>query len=431
MTPSMFLAIALFAIVSATLMAIGGRILVDFSRRDLDIYCRRHRMGERFAMIMATHDQVALAVDSVRTVSVVVAIASGSLYFLQSPTSEPISFGRFLVFAGSAIFILLMLLHWIPLATVKLFSAPLLTRTWLLWRTVAVLAFPLTLGVALFSTLLRRASGRPKPTDEEGEEAFEDEIRAIVTSGMREGFMEEDAREMIEGVMDLGDRTAENIMTSRNEVDAISSVVDWAELLNHVTLIKRTRVPVYSNSLDEVIGVLYVKDLLPELAKSPEERRTLAEIAPTPWFVPDSIPVDDLLQEFLGTRMHLAIVVDEYGAIAGVVTIEDVLEEIVGEIQDESDAEQAPQEFETIDSQTAIVAAQTQIEDVNDRLGIAIPESDVYDTLGGFVIANLGYIPEPGEMISENGYELTVMESNRRRVIKVMVKQLSSQRESA
>jgi CBS domain containing-hemolysin-like protein len=129
--------------------------------------------------------------------------------------------------------------------------------------------------------------------------------------------------------------------------------------------------------------------------------------------------------------MHLAIVVDEYGGMAGVVTIEDVLEEIVGEIQDESDAEQVPQEFEVIDSHTTLVAAQAQIEDVNDRLGIVIPESDVYDTLGGFVIAKLGYIPDSGERISENGYELTVIESDRRRVIKVKVKHISSRRESA
>ncbi len=432
MTANLLLLTTSIGLLSAMLMATGGRILVDFSRRELGIYCRRRRLGERFAAIMATHDQVALAVDSVRSLSVVVSISSGALYFLQMPRGgEAIELGPYVLFVGLGTLAMLLLLHWIPLALVKLYSAPLLTHTWPLWRRVAVAAFPLTLGVSLIDALLRRASGRPQPTVEEGEEAFEDEIRAIVTSGMREGFMEEDAREMIEGVMDLGDRTAENIMTPRNKVDAIASGVDWAQLLDHVTLAKRTRVPVFRDSLDDIVGVLYVKDLLPELAKETEKRRTLAEISRKPWFVPDSIPVDDLLQEFLGTRMHLAIVVDEYGGMAGVVTIEDVLEEIVGEIQDESDAEQVPQEFEVIDSHTTLVAAQAQIEDVNDRLGIVIPESDVYDTLGGFVIAKLGYIPDSGERISENGYELTVIESDRRRVIKVKVKHISSRRESA
>ncbi len=429
MTPNLLLIVACISLLLSATMSIGSRLLVDFSRRELDLYCRRHLLGARFAEIMSAHDRVAMSVSSLKTIMVVSTLVCGTLWLLG--LASELSVARLASAVVVLGFIMLLMLDWIPVGMVKLWSAPLLSRSWPLWKGVEFLMAPIVVPVHLIERFFRRAAGRGEETEEEEEEAFEDEIRAIVTSGMREGWMEEDAREMIEGVMDLGDDNAGNIMTPRGEVDALSCDTDWPRMLQFLTQVKRTRVPVYQGSMDNVVGVLYVKDLLPHFSDDAAVRPPVAEITRTPWFVPDSIPVDELLQEFLRTRKHLAVVVDEYGAVAGVVTIEDVLEEIVGEILDESDQPNAPEEFRSVDNHVTDVAGRTQIEDVNDRLGIAIPESDVYDTIGGFVIARLGYIPEPGEKIEENGYELSVREADRRRVLTVRVTRQTNQRESA
>ena len=161
---------------------------------------------------------------------------------------------------------------------------------------------------------------------------------SVVTEGLHDGVLEKEEREMIEGVMELGDTDVLSIMTPRSNLDALDISVGWDDMQELVVTAGRTRIPVYEGALDNVIGILYVKDLLKELAISPSKpRKKLRELLRKPWFVPTAKPLDELLQEFLRTRNHLAVVVDEYMSVAGVVTIEDVLEEIVGEIVDESD----------------------------------------------------------------------------------------------
>ena len=200
------------------------------------------------------------------------------------------------------------------------------------------LTFPLSAWAVVIDRSLRWLTGRSAAQGDE--ESFEEEIRTIVTEGHREGLLEEEAREMIEGVIELGDVAVSHIMTPRTEMHMLQAQQPWDEVLEYVTSVGHTRLPVYDKSRDDIVGILYIKDLLPELAKASEDaRRPLAEIVRKPLFVPESKAVDDLLQLFQHSRTHIAIVLDEYGGVSGLVTIEDVLEEIVGEIEDEFDPE--------------------------------------------------------------------------------------------
>jgi CBS domain containing-hemolysin-like protein len=281
---------------------------------------------------------------------------------------------------------------------------------------------------AIFHGLIRRLSGqREEDRRADEEEAFESEIMTMVTAGQREGLLEEDAREMIEGVFELDDADVAEIMTPRSQVDMLDIHWPWPQVLQHVIRTRRTRLPVFDRHRDDIIGVLHVKDLLPELAKAPsEDKRPLRTLLRRPWFVPRSKPVDDLLQEFLDNRQHLAIVVDEYHAVAGVVTIEDVLEEIVGEIVDEFDRHEEPVErIQRLNETQVEVDGAVHVDELNEELGLDLPESDEFDTIAGLVISQLGYIPAVGESLQTNGVRITVAAANGRRLQKVIVETAS------
>ena len=319
--------------------AIGTHVLRDFSRHQLETYCRRRGKRESFGRILAEHDHAALAAESLQAIGCLVLLIGVVLYWLQS--SDAIAGRETLQWSGPgsmtllvSALVLLATLIWIPRAVVRVWSAPLIYHGWFLWRLIERLLWPLTVGILVFETLINRLAGRDDDPEDE-EEAFEDEIRTIVSAGLREGHLEEDAREMIEGVIELGDADVLDIMTPRSEINALDADLKWPEVLRFVVEVGRTRIPVFEKTLDNIIGILYVKDLFPELDKNPQGLQIpLSQLVRKPWFIPATKAVDELLREFLKTRNHMAIVVDEYRAVAGVVTIEDALEEIVGEIID-------------------------------------------------------------------------------------------------
>ena len=199
---------------------------------------------------------------------------------------------------------------------------------------------PLVLAARFVDAVLHRLAGRPP--DEPDEESFEEEIRTIVTEGHREGLLEEDAREMIEGVIELGDVDVSQIMTPRTDMISHSRRRSPGTRPSQLVIKPgHTRIPVYGKNRDDIVGILYIKDLLPELAKPPQDRvQPWTKLLRQPVFVPETKPVDALLQDFQRGRHHMAVVLDEYGGVSGLVTMEDVLEEIVGEIVDEYDGDE-------------------------------------------------------------------------------------------
>jgi CBS domain containing-hemolysin-like protein len=309
---------------------------------------------------------------------------------------------------------MMMMTHvWIPAAVTRFASTPVLYHTWPFWGSLSSFMRPLSAAGEFVELISRRLAGKEESADED-EEQLEDEIRTIVTAGTREGFFGPGVREMIQGVMTLHEDTVSHIMTPRSDVDAIEASAPWEQILKTVVEAGRTRFPVYQETLDSVIGILYVKDLLPLLVDG-LPRQPLTEIIRRPWTVPTDRSVELLLREFLHSRSHMAIVLDEFQQTAGVVTIEDALEEIVGEIVDESDEEE---EFviEIIDEETVEVDGRVMIDDLNDTLGWALPESDDYETVAGYVLSHTGVIPAEGHRLSIGEAEIEILKASKRKI---------------
>ncbi|MBW3596172.1 MAG: hemolysin family protein [Planctomycetes bacterium] len=408
--------LACAGLLATVLSATGAKVLHEFSVSGLEEYCRRRNRRELFGVILDHSEDAALAAESLQTLGAVLTVLAGGFWMLEERTLTP---GTLAGAAAIGALVLLAVTSWIPWAVAEVWSAPFLYHTWRVWRALMFVLWPLTVGVSVFRNLLHRLSGEPEEEWDE-EEEFEEEVRAIVTAATREGHLEEDAREMIESVIQLADSDVSDIMTPRSAVDALEANLGWREMLKFVISAGRTRLPVYEERLDNVLGVLYVKDLMPELARPRSKRRAFRELVRPAWFVPATRPVNEMLRDFLRTRNHLAIVLDEYESVAGIVTIEDVLEEIVGEIVDESDKDE-PSDIIPIDDSTAEAVGRTHLADLNELFGFDFPEPEDYDTIGGFLMHHLGEIPKPGEHIQWNGLRITVLESTRRRIDRVRI----------
>ncbi len=402
-------------LVSAT----AAKVLQDFSFRDLKRYCRRRNRDDLFETILETHDQIAIGAETLQIVGTVLMLVAGGLWaYLLDGVVQQHSWSTFAGLAIVLLFLLLLATTWIPLAVAELWSAPMLYHTWPIWKIVNTCLWPLTLCARVVEALIRRLAGQPDDEEDE-EEAFEEEVRTIVTAGMKDGHLDDDARDMIEGVIELSDVDVSDIMTPRSEVDAMAVDMPWEKVLDMVVASKRTRIPVYEKTLDNIVGILYVKDLLPELKdRNLDPLPDLRSLLRDPWFVPETNAVDELLDEFLHTRNHMAIVKDEYDAVAGVVTMEDALEEIVGEIVDESD-EDEEDDIHIISDSIIEATGRTHLDELNERLGLNFPDPDDFDTIAGLVIQQLGYLPQAMEVIEANGVTITVTAANKRRIERV------------
>ncbi|MCK4602564.1 MAG: HlyC/CorC family transporter, partial [Phycisphaerae bacterium] len=216
----------------------------------------------------------------------------------------------------------------------------------------------------------------------------------------------------------FGETQAGEIMTPRTDIFALPVETPREKAAERIVRAGHSRVPVYEGDLDNIIGVLYAKDLL--APTDPPQQAHLREIMRKPYFVPETKVLDDLLREFKARKVHIAVVLDEYGGTAGLVTIEDLLEEIVGEISDEYDAD-AVAPMNRIDSRTAEVDGRLYIDDLNDAMNLAIPEDEDYDTVAGFVFSELGYIPAVGEEVSSHGAKFTVLAADERKITRLRV----------
>jgi putative hemolysin len=248
-----------------------------------------------------------------------------------------------------------------------------------------------------------------------------EELRLIVERGGEQGVLEAEEEQMINAVIELGGRRVHEVMVPRIAIVGLRASATFDEAIDTIIAEGHSRVPVYESSVDEVVGILYAKDLLPFLKSDAAARSSLRTMLRTPVFVPESMSIDDLLHEFQRRKVHIAIVLDEYGGTAGLVTIEDLLEEIVGEIQDEYDEEEPL--VEMLDADRVRVDGRASIDDLLDLwdLKLQLEDEEEYDTVGGFVYHRIGGVPVPGDEIRLEGLRLTVETTDGRRVAKVMV----------
>ena len=246
----------------------------------------------------------------------------------------------------------------------------------------------------------------------------EEELKMLVSVGEEEGVIEEEEREMIHGIFEMGDMRVREVMVPRTDLVAIEANQPVEKAVELVTKHGHTRIPVYEGNLDHIIGVLYAKDLLRAVVRG--EPKTLREIARKPYFTPESNKVQDVLRDLRKNRVHMAIVVDEYGGTAGAVTIEDIIEEIVGPIQDEYDVGEED-EMQFINPNEVVLDGRVSVDDVNELLKLDIT-ADSYDTIGGYVLDQLGAAPRVGATLKLGGAELRVEAVQGTRIKKVRIR---------
>jgi len=257
------------------------------------------------------------------------------------------------------------------------------------------------------------------------EEVTEEEIRMMVDVGEERGAIQENEKMMINNIFDLDTKTVEDIMTHRTDLVAVPVDATPKDVVRLINEEKYTRMPVYEGAIDNIVGVLHVKDIVQYMEACDEREFQLADMIRAPLFVPASRKIDELLKDFQKSKAHFAVAIDEYGGTAGIVTIEDMLEEIVGNIFDEHDEEDDEREVEVLENGAIVFKGSVSLELAEDVLDIELPTEE-FDTIAGFLIGRLGAIPDPSERarIEEAGYVFEADEMAGRRIAKVKVEKL-------
>ncbi|MER3451311.1 MAG: HlyC/CorC family transporter [Thermus sp.] len=291
---------------------------------------------------------------------------------------------------------------------------------------LSVLFYPLGRFFSWVSSSILRLLGlEPRNTPLVSEE----ELRLILAGAEASGAIEEDEEEMIHSILELEATPVKDLMIPRVEMVAIEASATLEDFLNLVREHRYSRVPVYQENVDHIVGIAYARDLLDFYCEGDLKARRVASIAHPPYFVPENMDAWDLLRELRRRKVHMAIVVDEFGGTAGLVTLEDVIEEIVGEIYDETDEdEEAP--VRRLPDGSFSVQAQLPIDEAGEALGVEFPEGE-YDTLSGFLYVEFGRIPTVGESIVWDGLRFVVERADQRRVERVRVERLKEESRDA
>lgn len=312
----------------------------------------------------------------------------------------------------------------IPLAVAQHAGPRVLVSRATFIRAVQILTSPVAVVGRFADEVVRRLVGVER---RDHEEQVEQEIMTVVEEAEASGALDGQEAEMLASVMRFRDLNVAQIMTPRTDMEAIELTSDLGAVIRAVREVKHSRIPVYEESLDSVVGIFYVKDLMMWLGGEGKIKGgafNLKDLLRPAIFVPETKTIRDLLKELMEKKVHIALVADEYGGTAGLVTIEDIVEEIFGDIKDEYEAPtaEAPDAIVQLDARTAELDAAARITDVNELiepLGVQLPTSEDYDTVGGFVMTTLGRIPAAGEQFGHERMYLTILEAKPTKVVKV------------
>lgn len=385
----------------------------------------RHRLRAMEAILSARFD-LALTASILRLICNIAGImAVGSFVLSRYPHHPPHPLEIFGWTLLVTVPVMMIFSVAIPQAWAKYAGESLLAMTWPLLKLAHFLLWPMVRVLNVFDEMVRRLAGVSIGEEPEtAAEKVEEEILSMVAEGTAEGTVDEEQKKMIEGVISFRDLQVGQIMTPRIEMIAFDVNAPLPEVREKILRDGLSRVPVFEGSLDNVVGILYAKDLLRYLGDgSPgqpalPDTLDLRKIMRVPLFVPRTKPLRDLLREFRIQQVHMAVVLDEYGGTSGLVTTEDIVEEIVGDIADEYERP-APEELKRLDERTIEVDARMYVSDVNRELSLSFPEDGDYQTIGGFVISTLGVIPGRGERLEHEGVKLVVLDAEPRRVKKL------------
>ncbi|MGD2109031.1 MAG: hemolysin family protein [Phycisphaerae bacterium] len=408
--------VGIAAVMLLTLFSTLNMALRLPSRRRIAEQFKRRGLGERLEAFVAIRPRYMLATAALRSITTLTLVLVALSYARREDGPVPL-LDLGIACVGALVLVLVFGVA-IPNAWAKYAGEALIVRLLPLLAAVHFACLPLIQVMILFDPLVRRLAGVPVRDAKSFADELEEEILAVVSEGELHGAVDEQEKEMIESVIELTDTRVEEVMTPRTDVVAIPKDANLETVLAAIRKKGHSRIPVYDETIDKVLGVLYAKDLL---QREHNANVDVTQLMRKALFIPESKLVRDLLREFQATKVHMAIVLDEYGGTAGLVTIEDILEELVGDISDEYDPT-APVELKRIDPYTVEVDARMRIDDLNDELDIALPEDEDYETIGGFVFSRLGKIPAVGERCEHDNVGIQVVAAEPRRIRRLRLK---------
>lgn len=262
-----------------------------------------------------------------------------------------------------------------------------------------------------------------KTEEEENEDTREEEIEAFIEEGTREGIFETEESELIKGIMGFSDTIVREVMTPRTDIVSVEASTPLKEAIKIFAESRHTRLPVYEEQIDNVIGTIYIKDILYPAMGENSNSKVKEFMKPVP-FVPENKPISQLLKEFQLNKQQLAIVVDEYGGVDGLVTTEDLLEEIVGEIEEIGEKEE--ELIKIIDEETVEVKGRTSLKDLEEILDCDFPEGN-YDSVAGWISTKLGSIPHLGATFTIDNFSVKIVSADKKRIHKVLIRKLKGE----
>ena len=406
--------------------ALGCDALRDFSYSRLEELCAKRGVAARFGLILKMQGQALLALEFLLTLSTLGLAAALCSWIGWPEVDARQSLGggtiQFLVryaFFAALTFIAADLLPW---TIARVASEPFLCTFWPIIETLQTVLTPLLWFANQLDRYAHRLVGRAEQETDDTSK-FEEEIRSVAAEGEREGALDSGSTAMIQRVMQLQDEDVGAIMTPRTEMDCVSADLTLEEARQQLIESGHSRIPVIGDSTDDVLGILYAKDLLKALAppRTGQIIPVLRDIIREPVFVPSSTAIPSLLELMKRQKVHIAIVHDEYGGVAGLVTMEDILEEIVGEIADEYDDEELADEIRELDETAVEVSARVRLDELNRRFDFGLPEDGEFDTVGGFVFSQKGSMPSPGESFLWHKLRFTVLNADARVVKRLRI----------
>ncbi len=420
MSDWLFLGTAI-ALILASYLAALNLAMLDFSRTALQRRLESKGKAQLAQMFLAQLDLTSLAVSLLRTASrvafVVLVLASAIGIGETTTLTWPVLVGASLI----AIALLWIFSSVMAQALAKHAAVGLLCSGMPVLRGAALLGRPLARGVFFIDEAIRRLSGANLRKDDE---QAEEELLQSIEDTHREGGLDVTSATLMENVVEFSSTDAAEVMTPRTDIEGLEVTDDLAKIRAFIVQVGHSRIPVFADDIDHIVGILYVKDLVQYIGQDPATFK-LEPILRQPIVVPETKPVSELLADFQRSEVHMAIVIDEYGGTAGLVTIEDVLEEIVGEIHDEHEPDGADEpKLVTIDAGQAEADGRFHIDDLNEQLGLTVPEDDDFDTIGGFMLARLGHVPHVGEALEAHSVRFTAIAATRTHIQRVRIELL-------
>ncbi|MCA9035087.1 MAG: HlyC/CorC family transporter [Planctomycetaceae bacterium] len=404
--------------------------LRDFSRSKLEEICEEEDDADRFGRILHNYERVLWMCELAFAVTLFICtlIFHSSSYFGLFVFPEKI-------IAGQAALVAVRILGLVLLGTAFIFAIPwtlarvtgeaVIYRLWPLLEIATRPLVPVWSAMLKLDRVMHRVFGLPEPDSSEANHLLEDELRAVVDEGHREGVLQSNASRMIHRVVDLQSEDVAAIMTPRTDMVTIPRETVLQEALSILVEQGYSRVPVVGKTIDDVVGILYARDLLAASLNPPENpaEATVDKYAREVLYVPESQGIETLLEKMQQQKVHMAIVVDEYSGVSGLVTLEDIVEEIVGDISDEYDDEEQPM-ISSQDDGSITVDGRFHIDDLNRELNVELPEDEDFDTIGGFLMSVRGHIPVQGEVIESHGLSFRVVEADERQLKLIQITRL-------